>query len=614
MFKLLLSFVFIILITSSFAQSDEKKEVDSLLQIIKRSKNDSIIMDAYNKLRRATYYSNSEKSLNYTKKFLEYAQKNKYPLETAIGQFYMGNAYVTQSEYPKALNYYLKSADYFERLQDSTRLSSVLNGIGAAYEKNGNDSLSLKYFLKAHYLAEKMGDHRRDALALNNVANIYKRREKIKKALYYQQKAVANLTPNDVPYYGLVQTNLGNILIDDNQTQQAKQILEEVLKTCDFSEDILTFINAKKSLGFIAIEEEDYTKAVGLMEEAYFAATENEFFEQRYDLMGELIKLYSYTGQNKKGLDLSFVYSNIRDSIFSDERDKNLSEAIQKYESAKKDKSIAEQKLTIQKEQRTRNWVIFGAIALALFALLIYFFLRKRLKYQNLINKQSEKLQQQKIAEMEQEIKVMALNSMIEGQEAERARIAKDLHDGLGGLLSTVKSHFSSISIISEGEKYTKIYNKTNDLIDEACLEVRRISHNMMPHSLTILSLEDVIIDLGESLQQDGIKTTIEISKIPFILDDTKKIMIYRLIQELISNIRKHAKANNVLLQLFIHGGTMTFTIEDDGVGFDKNDAYKKDGLGVKSIFSRIQYLNGKIDYDCQVGKGCSVTLQIPLP
>ena len=99
-------------------------------------------------------------------------------------------------------------------------------------------------------------------------------------------------------------------------------------------------------------------------------------------------------------------------------------------------------------------------------------------------------IQRQKIAELEQKNKLLALNSMIEGQESERLRIAQDLHDGLGGLLTTVKAHFNAIEREIANIKNMNVYEKTNQLIDEACAEVRRIAHDMVPHSLKMNGLQ----------------------------------------------------------------------------------------------------------------------------
>lgn len=606
--------VFTLTIFTFTGYSQDNKEVDSLLNLIKKSKNDSLIMVWYNKLRRATYYTNSDDGMKYTKKFLEYAIKNKYPLEIANAQFYLGNSYVTKSEYFKALPLYLKSADYYESVNDTNRLSSAFNGIGAAYENSGNDTLSLKYFRKAHLLSRAIGDKRRDALALNNIANIYKRRKAYKMAMYYQSLALENLTPSDVPYYTLVRINYGNILMENNFNHKAKQIFETVLKEIDKEDDVLGFITVKQGLGDIAILTKDYLSAVKHLEEAFEYANSKEFLDSRNQIMQSLILAYSGAGENKKGLTLALKYDKIKDSIFSNQKDKNLSDALQKYESVKKDKTLAVQKLQIEDERKIKRWLITGAVVISVLTLIILVFYRKRVKYMSLINKQGEILQKQKIAELEQKTKVLALNGMISGQETERARIAKDLHDGLGGLLSTVKAHFSFLPIEKSNEEHKSIYDKTNELIDEACVEVRRISHNMMPHALSISGLEDAIVDLGESLNQDGIKTVMEVGKLPFKLEETKNVMIYRLVQELIVNIRKHASAENVLLQMLVHKKSITLTIEDDGKGFETKNILKMPGLGLKNIFSRVQFLDGTIDYHSEILKGSSVTIQIPIP
>lgn len=195
-----LLFVFILSLALQPTAAQLVEEEDSLLLSIQQSNNDSINMELYNKLRRLTYYSDSEKSMQYTKKYLRLAEKNKYPEHVAIGQFYMGNAYVTQSEYDKALNYYLKSAKYFEKMGDSSRLSSVFNGIGAAYEHSERDELSLKYFRKSYHISEDLGDNRRAAIALNNIANIYTYKNNIPKTIELLNLALTKLDSKEVEY------------------------------------------------------------------------------------------------------------------------------------------------------------------------------------------------------------------------------------------------------------------------------------------------------------------------------------------------------------------------------------------------------------------------------
>lgn len=134
----------------------------------------------------------------------------------------------------------------------------------------------------------------------------------------------------------------------------------------------------------------------------------------------------------------------------------------------------------------------------------------------------------------------------------------------------------------------------------------------MMPHALSISGLKGAIEDFGSQLNDEGYKTTIEISKLPEI-ESTKEVMIYRLLQEIISNIRKHADAKEILIQLLGNKDGVNLIIEDDGKGFNYKKAIKKGGLGLKSINSRVQFLDGTIDWDIQKDGGTSILINIPI-
>jgi signal transduction histidine kinase len=326
-----------------------------------------------------------------------------------------------------------------------------------------------------------------------------------------------------------------------------------------------------------------------------------------------LIDAYYENNETLKGMNLFYSYSEAKDSIFNSEKEKNLTEALQKYEAEKKDKALLAQALTIEKNAQQKNRILFGLISVAVFAVLLFLFFRKRLQYQKTIATQNESLQKQKITELQQKNKLLALSSMIEGQEAERLRIAKDLHDSLGGLLSTIKAHFTTIQ--KEIIQLTKfgLTDKTNLLIDEACIEVRRISHNMMPHALSISGLKGALEDIAQSLKAEGYELTLEINKLPPNIENTKEVMIYRLVQEIISNIRKHANASTILLQVLGFKNEINLIVEDNGDGFDYEKAVIKDGLGLKSINSRVDFLDGTIEWDTKPGNGTSISINIPL-
>jgi signal transduction histidine kinase len=322
-----------------------------------------------------------------------------------------------------------------------------------------------------------------------------------------------------------------------------------------------------------------------------------------------LYKAHNSIGNFKTSLENHELYVKIKDSLFNEKNVRKTTQLGMEFEFSKKE---AVQQLLIEKKNREKNNLIIGVIALGVFALTIFAFFRKRLKYQKTISTQEKSLQKQAIVELKQQNKLIAMNSMIEGQEAERLRIAKDLHDSLGGLLSTVKAHFTSIQEVRTGLSEVPLARKTNELIDEACIEVRRISHNMMPHALSISGLEGAVQDITDNLIAQGYNATFEGKNISKI-EATKEIMIYRLIQEIVSNIRKHAEAKTIFLQLFGYQNAIHLTVEDDGRGFNYEKESANGGLGLKSINSRVSFLDGEIHWDTQPGNGTHVLIEIPV-
>jgi len=333
----------------------------------------------------------------------------------------------------------------------------------------------------------------------------------------------------------------------------------------------------------------------------------------KMELLSKSADILEEAKDYKQAYEYKIKETTLRDSLNSDRMQRNIAELEVKFDTEKKERKILEQNLIIEKDKRQKNQIILGLVALGVLLVFTYFFFRKRLKDQKTIASQKEAIQQQEIKELQQENKLLALNSMIEGQEAERLRIAKDLHDSLGGLLSTVKAHFTTIQKEIEQLEQLNITEKTNNLIDEACIEVRRISHNMMPQALSISGLEGAVEDIAESLRDEGYKTTLEFNNLPKKMDTTKEVMIYRLIQEVISNMRKHAKAESILIQMLGHKNELSIILEDDGKGFQYEEAIAKGGLGLKSINSRVQFLDGTIHWDSQPNQGTTLTINIPI-
>lgn len=296
----------------------------------------------------------------------------------------------------------------------------------------------------------------------------------------------------------------------------------------------------------------------------------------------------------------------IQDSMSRQKYEQALAEFEAKFDTANKEKELIKK----QFELSTTYGLLIGLGAILLVSFIFYYY---RMKQHKLMSAQEQLIQHQKIKQLEQENKLLSLNAMIEGQELERLRIAQDLHDGLGGLLTTVKAHFNIIKKEIENIEQLNVYAKTNQLIDEACTEVRRIAHDMVPHSIKISGLPGALDDLKQSLLAHNIFCDLDIHGFENnMLSDQQSNMIYRILQELISNIIKHAVANKVFIQLMVHDKELHITVEDDGKGFnfDKNI---HTGIGLRSIQSRVDYLGGSIHYDSSPDHGTTVMIKIGL-
>ncbi|NOY48680.1 MAG: tetratricopeptide repeat protein [Chlorobi bacterium] len=549
--------------------------------VIKTSKNDSVIMLTYDRLRRITYYSDPKVSQQYTLKFLEFAKKRKDSFEIALGNFYLGNSYVVEHNYEYALKQYLKSAKYFETVKDSARLSSILNGIGAAYQNYGNDSLSLKYYKQSQQISKSRGDLRRSAFALNNIGNIYKNRGALDVAKTYMEEAVNHIeTTNQLQYIIPISINLANVYTDLKDFNKSTKIYNELLPKIDTLKEVFSHGAIMRGLGNSNLVRGNNKKALHNLKRAYNIYSNSGFFDDRYDMMPDLIKAYEVNKQFASGLKLFNEYNTIKDSIFNTEKDKNLTEAIQKYETQKKDKEIIQQQLLLKKKQVQYSYMTGIAIFLLVTSILTWFILQQRQKRKN-----------QEIIALKREHQIKTLESLIEGEEKERLRIAKELHDGVNGDLSAIKYKLTSMQEMSN-----KIIDEAVEMIDKSCKQVRAISHNLIPPSLESFNL----VEASEEYCQNMDVTHSQQINFQYIGDDfsipkNAEINIFRIIQELVTNSIKHAMATEINVQMSCRKNTIQLTIEDNGKGFDKSEVVT-DGIGLKNVQSRIDYLQGTID------------------
>lgn len=264
--------------------------------------------------------------------------------------------------------------------------------------------------------------------------------------------------------------------------------------------------------------------------------------------------------------------------------------------------------ITLQKSQLRQssiaNYMLGGAGASLLIISL--------LTYRTFIQKQ--RLHQQRISELETEKQLSATEAVLKGEEQERTRLARDLHDGLGGMLSGIKYSFSTMkeNLIMTPENH-QAFERSMEMLDSSIKEMRRVAHNMMPESLVRFGLDAALKDYCSDITQSGAlnvnyqSINMEGSK----LDQTISIAIYRVVQELLNNAIKHAKARSAIVQVTLTGDKLDVTVEDDGVGFDTTILERSRGAGWGNIQSRVEFLRGTLELRSDKANGTSVHINI---
>jgi len=202
---------------------------------------------------------------------------------------------------------------------------------------------------------------------------------------------------------------------------------------------------------------------------------------------------------------------------------------------------------------------------------------------------------------------------MLKGQEEERSRIAKDLHDGLGGLLSGTKLSFVNVKeTLVMTPEHAVYFDKSLSMLDNAIGDLRKVAHNLMPEALVKYGLNDALRDFCDSIQfSSGLKVSYQQFGKKRKLDNTAEVFIYRIVQELVNNVVKHADASEIIVQLTMSPDKVSLAVEDDGKGFNKLRIEQTKGAGIANIKYRVQYFNGTWDIVTSPGNGTSVNIEL---
>ena len=352
------------------------------------------------------------------------------------------------------------------------------------------------------------------------------------------------------------------------------------------------------------------------LRKAILIAKENQNSEVLISTYQWMAELQESRKDYKSAIGWQRKYKTLQDSALGQRQLRIISGLDIEYETEKKDLELSEKTLIIERNEALlskRNYFIVALTGALISAFVFLFLYRQSQRQKRIISEKNAAVQKEKLKQLKKEKQVIALKSMMEGQEKERGRMAKDLHDGLGGLLSSVKLHFNNIRTDNENLQKSADFQKALELLDTTSSEARKIAHNLMPEALKKFGLIEALRDFCNNISNSAnLVIDFQSYKMDIRLAEAKEIMIYRVVQELVNNIVKHAKASEAIVQLMCNDNKLHLTVEDNGVGFDP-EKIKKNSAGMSNVRSRVDFLNGSLDIDSSPGKGTTVNINLQM-
>lgn len=570
----------------------------------------------------ATYVYNVmsrlDTSLILNLKSVEIAREFGVPERLAACLSNTGASYMNLKRYEKSIEYFLQAIEIYEQLGDLNKRSVIYRNLASVYLEIGQKERASEYGEESLALARQTGNVYSIAGSLVNVANVYASLREFSKAiaLFEEARLIAKSSDNE---YVLLITSLSlcDVYSASADFSKVKSHADEALVLAIKLDDRQSIAMALRALAIYYFNNDNAPKAEDYANRSLEQAIKYKYTEDiafAYSLLAEISILKK---EFKKNSYYSFKSDSIRNVLLNESIARNIQELEAKYQSEKKEQQIKDLKQEAEikdlsiRQNRLINFILIGSlIAVLAIALLT----RRTLQQKKRILEKENILNQSRIVELEREKQLLASEAVIQGQEEERGRMAKDLHDGLGGLLSGIKFSLTNMksNVILDADS-ALVFERSLDMLDHSISELRRVAHNMMPEVLVKFGLSEALKSYCASLTESQLfKIDFQSIGMENRLSSNTEIFIYRIIQELLNNTAKHAKATQVLVQLAQQNGEFSITVEDDGVGFDTALIQKTTGAGWANIRSRVEYLKGKLDIQTAPGQGTSVHITIP--
>ena len=597
--KIIFCIVLIFDITQFYAQQNYSIEkLDSLLKH-NRMEKAKIIINAINK------------------DTLSLSKQNKARYYYLLGSYYEKN-----DKEDIAFKYLKKSGELYKQIDSLTKFMDVNYNLFLLLISRENLKQDAKKYLdKIHQFAIQKKDTTLLTKAFFGYAVANSNTKNNQNALKYYDKLIA-LNKGNTKVLAKVYNNKGAIYNSNSKTLDSaryyfKKAIAEYNKLGKNREQFATTFN----LGLSYLKGKDYSKTIKWLKKADLIPLKKYKKNYKRLLYQKLAETYEKNKDYKNALSYLKKHIQYKDSVDIANQNIAISDMETKYKAIQKEK----ENLQLKAEKKQQKYILIGSLGLFfatfIFGVLLYRNLKQKkdvLEKQKKIAEKQKEIEHQKVVNLVKEQEILAMDAMLEGQEQERLRLAEDLHDNLGSTIATLKMHFDTYKNITNkiNPDQDKALKNTEKLLDETYQKVRYMAHTnqvsvMETHGL-ITSLKLLVQKLSEAKQLQ-----VELNYFGFEkrLNSKLELNIFRIIQEILTNIIKHANATEITIDINLFEDILTVIIEDNGIGFDAENTLKDQnkGMGLKNLIKRVKRENGKISLDSQIGIGTAIVIEIPI-
>lgn len=612
-------------------------------------------------------YSDSGNAISYANRIKELAEQENDTRGLGIAYFRLGNAYIETNSMEIAETNYEHAEQLLQK--DTSRvareyLARTFANHGMLYQLRGDHDTYLKYLLeKAIPINKLLNDSATLGRNFHNIGLTFQNIGDFTRAIHYYQHSLHYLAHaqwipeakdnyirlvdariySDVPASfrdsAIQLLNKAASLIKEYPDPVAEVLyLQEMGAVHEYFDNDLDladsfYIKAVQLANhhklekyipllltrrfYIKNEQKKYPEALKVAKELYYEHSATQTPANQLLALKHLMEAEEKAGNYKKALELNKMYIQLNDSIQTRQVSLKVRELEKRYEAKETENRLFQLNRTSQAQQlqiqKNRLWILL--LGLSVLFLISFFVVRQILLRNNSkIEVQKSEILQQRLEKMKQEQHLNHFTAILKGQEQERKRLALELHDGLGGSLSGIRLKLSKViqdhELHPDNIQIEPITNIAKDL-DVSINDLRQIARNMMPESLLKYGLETAIKDFCRSMETEDLKIQFQSYDVRRDLPEATQLMIFRIMQELISNAVKHADATNILAQCLQQKDKIWITVEDDGKGFDTHSYFE--GMGLTTLKSRVGFLNGKMEIQSEATVGTTVNIEFPI-